>query len=739
MLENLLNGKNIDEIEFQPTGSPSKVTVGAAEQFIFGPNSAAFSTPNKFMDQSRSSTKANYGDDSAIDESEADLLDRLNKEKDPMSMSFYQDKDDGETPFDVDKEEKYTDEKEQEEPLAKTFDDSISSLPEHNPLENAEPITTDLDHKEDEDFGVCKLPTSPLPAAPAPVENLCDLSPEEPAHVEPVVENTSSPLLELDESTQPDVLDDVERRFDTDDEIIERPQEPLMEVGPKSPVADVIAEEPEVEDFAPSVDDHFGADLMEPVAHPEPVVCYASREAELHHQEAAEEISESSDNQQQEFIPETSLEIAQSPEPVVLDFTPDQESLPPMSPQGIHTYAVDRMAEPEPICRLPAPEELEIRPHPEPVLTQEVLTPEFIPIVEPVVETQLISPVSEQDPVNDSFEKHVEELMESETPKIVEPVLKMTEDILTPVEDIVPSEVADVMSPVDDVTSSIKDDSPVEEAKEIKHELITNLESPIEIVESPIRETEVITIESSPEVVQEKEAACELPKETASAPEVAAIVAAAVTTVTVGAGVIAEAADTKKPAAKTKTGTSAPIKKSTTATKTTTKPLASTKSTTARPAPAKTAPASKPAPPRTTTTRSVTSTTTAAKSPAAKPRVPLAAASRPAADKKPLTNGDAKAAAPAPKVPPIKRPQVPSTARTTTAPKPAGVTTAAKPAAATTKSATSTLKPATKPSTTTTAAPRPKPTSLSSARTTTTSKTTTSRVCRFVVLILQIN
>ncbi|VEN38630.1 unnamed protein product [Callosobruchus maculatus] len=109
MMENLLNGKNIDEIpEFQPGSTPTK---SRPDEFHFGPNAAPF-TP-KHLDQSEAlSTKAVFGDDTAqnIDLSLNTSADRsspikspIKKESDdPMSMSFYADRDDA-NPFDLNK------------------------------------------------------------------------------------------------------------------------------------------------------------------------------------------------------------------------------------------------------------------------------------------------------------------------------------------------------------------------------------------------------------------------------------------------------------------------------------------------------------------------------------------------------------------------------------------------------------------------------------------------------------
>lgn len=93
IMENLLNGKTMEEIEFQPSAPKPN-------EFHFGPNSTPFSTPGKFMDQS---TKAVIDDESNyLNESLNDDLQNLNKEETCMSMSFYQDEDEP-NPLDLNK------------------------------------------------------------------------------------------------------------------------------------------------------------------------------------------------------------------------------------------------------------------------------------------------------------------------------------------------------------------------------------------------------------------------------------------------------------------------------------------------------------------------------------------------------------------------------------------------------------------------------------------------------------
>lgn len=144
LMENLLNGKSIDEIEFQPNNTPVKfINTG---EFHFGQNSTPFTTPVTFMDQSETlSTKAVIGNDSTyLDDTNLNESQTSIKEDDPMSMSFYQDKEDPDNnPFDLNKVQVLPDNiddflekpKEHEENLSM---DTISDLPEHNPLEHAD-------------------------------------------------------------------------------------------------------------------------------------------------------------------------------------------------------------------------------------------------------------------------------------------------------------------------------------------------------------------------------------------------------------------------------------------------------------------------------------------------------------------------------------------------------------------------------------------------------------------------
>ncbi|CAH1154033.1 unnamed protein product, partial [Phaedon cochleariae] len=176
LMESILNGKNIDDIpEFQPGSTPKKGTF--SDEFHFGPNAAPF-TPIKSLDQSETvlSTKAIFGDESlatlgtsfnestaqelVTPEENADLK-VLNKESDPMSMSFYAHTKDT-NPFDLNKVQVLPDDLDeflqqpdiqplQQPDNERLLDDTISDLPEYDPsiglsLNNDDAIqTTDLD------------------------------------------------------------------------------------------------------------------------------------------------------------------------------------------------------------------------------------------------------------------------------------------------------------------------------------------------------------------------------------------------------------------------------------------------------------------------------------------------------------------------------------------------------------------------------------------------------------------
>jgi hypothetical protein len=217
LMENLLNGKNIDEIpEFQPGNTPNKAPT--SDEFHFGPNAAPF-TPVKPLDQSEAglSTKAVFGDestsnlDSTLDASRDNVdftITMKGKEDDPMSMSFYQDKSGGDAdPFDLNQvqvlPENLDDFLGKPDDDDKLHDDTISNVSKQDParnllsddiiLNNDERIqTTDLDRvvddekelaspvsNDDESSGVCELSKSPQPQIDELLEHLTCSLPKE--------------------------------------------------------------------------------------------------------------------------------------------------------------------------------------------------------------------------------------------------------------------------------------------------------------------------------------------------------------------------------------------------------------------------------------------------------------------------------------------------------------------------------------------------------------------------------
>ncbi|KAL1497589.1 hypothetical protein ABEB36_008523 [Hypothenemus hampei] len=172
-VDHLLNGKSLEEIpEFHPASTPAKLPT---DEFHFGPNSAPFA-PRTLLDQSETalSTQAEYGDDTrhtlntSINDSE--LTEQNHETDDPMSMSFYAEKGDS-NPFQEDKDDNDLNKIHKlpdnlEEFLKDTidankenfsFNDTISDLPEHNPLgipldnDRALIQTTDLDKISQDD------------------------------------------------------------------------------------------------------------------------------------------------------------------------------------------------------------------------------------------------------------------------------------------------------------------------------------------------------------------------------------------------------------------------------------------------------------------------------------------------------------------------------------------------------------------------------------------------------------
>lgn len=178
-MEQFLNGKNIDEIDFTP-GTPTSNQYNP-EEFHFGPNATPFSTPAKILDQSEAlSTQAEFGDDThateALDASllgsntlnqfdaEESDLQCSNKEQDAMSMSFYQDKD-GANPFD-DLNKVHSLPENIDDFLINPGEEKTENHPDGSPdfIESKEETLKDVSAIE----GVCHLPASPLPDVISP-------------------------------------------------------------------------------------------------------------------------------------------------------------------------------------------------------------------------------------------------------------------------------------------------------------------------------------------------------------------------------------------------------------------------------------------------------------------------------------------------------------------------------------------------------------------------------------------
>lgn len=128
-MENLLNGKNLDDIEFRP--SPTKAR---EDEFHFGPNASPFTAaPIKPLDQCEVVSTTAVSDHlvQSVPETEAPK-----QESDPMVTSFYEEK---AADIDLNKVHKLPDDLDNflEKPtdISNPFDDTISDLPDHNPLE----------------------------------------------------------------------------------------------------------------------------------------------------------------------------------------------------------------------------------------------------------------------------------------------------------------------------------------------------------------------------------------------------------------------------------------------------------------------------------------------------------------------------------------------------------------------------------------------------------------------------
>ncbi|KAF5291160.1 hypothetical protein FQA39_LY14402 [Lamprigera yunnana] len=205
LMENLLNGKSIEEIEFQPNSTP--IRTQKTSEFHFGPNATPFSTPSKLMDQSETlSTKAvvddesNYLEDPELDEMSDYQVSA--KEEDPMSMSFYQDKEDANiNPFDLNKvqllPENIDDFLEKPQEDESLLHDTISDLPEHDPL-----ATVSLSKSPDLQLESIVVAQSPvLESENIPIRSIEALTPDLPSE-QIEIPNASSPFEDNDTQSQ---------------------------------------------------------------------------------------------------------------------------------------------------------------------------------------------------------------------------------------------------------------------------------------------------------------------------------------------------------------------------------------------------------------------------------------------------------------------------------------------------------------------------------------------------------
>lgn len=604
-MENLLNGKNLDEIEFQPNSTPVKIS----EEFHFGPNSVPL-TPGKPLDQSEAlSTKAVFGDESTasyLDDknltqfSETSVVQSVDefqpvKEQDPMSASFYQEKDES-APFDLNKVQVLPDNlddflNKSSDVVNDNFNETISDLPQHSPLAglginppndqlldtevalNATPVTDldkpselELQQPEEEklaDFlGVDTAPKSPKPESESSFEHI------------------ASPVQNIEESRSPVLLDDFSEAKSPAPELLN-----LETASRQSESASPAPQSP-----FPGLEDTEEADAcqrLQPteVIMPEPVdenLCQV-RSPNVISPEPIVETTEASDYLCQSSESKSPVPLEQP----VSDIAKDAEFSP----------AVPEVASPE-----PPTEPLESK--------------------SPVEREEVFSPVQEEiAPVKDvTFENTI-----TSEPTLQSNSLDFTHEISNAIQETVPPEAETYQfempkpSETEMIMSTPK--STVSDQVEIESVATTDVNSflnrsEVPEVESPLNITEQ-TAQNS---------------ETMLVSDIVAPVAAAAA---VGATVAAVAAVEKKALLKPKSATA--IKRP------------APKTAAPKPPAAKALPASKPAPiksstaTKTTATKPLTAAKPSAAAPASKPRTTLTKA--PVTEKKPLMNGEAKSAA----------------------------------------------------------------------------------------------
>nr|XP_008196003.1 PREDICTED: 205 kDa microtubule-associated protein [Tribolium castaneum] len=422
LIDNILNGKNIDEIpEFQPGNTPTKMASALGDEFHFGPNAAPF-TP-KTMDQSEAglSTKAVFGDESNLDTSmdvSQDNTDFVKKEEDPMSMSFYQDKTSTDSdPFDLNKVQLLP------ENLDEFLNKSEETVANNVVLNNDERIqTTDLDNEkelaspvsnDDDSSGVCELSKSPQPQTDDLIE--CCFAKETLPDV--CLQPESKPLET--QSPEPPVLSPQPQTMSPSPQSVS-PQPPVLspepEFLPKSPepeqlidIMSATVEEEErkevsvespLEDITSSV-----KDISSPV--PEPIELNFAQEVNSAVQEIVPPVEVSSPIRDQPLIPDIALSTPKSMTDTESVATADVNSFlersdivditsPLQSPTGDHTF----VSQDTTTCAYPQPTEIKT----------ETITPEFAQsaVISPteskespqetVKEPEVVTPAAEKKP-----------------------------------------------------------------------------------------------------------------------------------------------------------------------------------------------------------------------------------------------------------------------------------------------------------------------------------------------------
>ncbi|KAH0814206.1 hypothetical protein GEV33_008585 [Tenebrio molitor] len=493
LMENLLNGKNIDEIpEFQPGNTPNKAPT--SDEFHFGPNAAPF-TPVKPLDQSEAglSTKAVFGDestsnlDSTLDASRDNVdftITMKGKEDDPMSMSFYQDKSGGDAdPFDLNQvqvlPENLDDFLGKPDDDDKLHDDTISNVSKQDParnllsddiiLNNDERIqTTDLDRvvddekelaspvsNDDESSGVCELSKSPQPQIDELLEHLTCSLPKETLPDVCLRPESKSPRPDTEEFLQ---VESQKPQSPSPEPKVLSPEPTSPEPQTASPAPEALTPEPLTPALSP--------EPLAPVLSPEPPAPVLSPEP------PAPVLS-----------PEPPAPVL-SPEPLAPVLSPEPPA-PVLSPEPLEPLLSH---EPQAPVLSPKPQELLLSPEP-------VVTPEVQDVLIPEAQKLTLSPepqapvLSPEPPVSQTLSPEPSEeicqiskspVLQALSPEPSEEICSLPktpepEKIATPEPEPLTETVSDpivdeickfeteerkdtsVESPIEDITSSVKD------------------------------------------------------------------------------------------------------------------------------------------------------------------------------------------------------------------------------------------------------------------------------------------